>query len=64
MKALLIHHNEFNEPIVEISDIPIPLPKGNEVLVKIHACGICGLDVSVVNGILKRGIKKSVFRLS
>ena len=60
MKALLIHHNEFNEPIVEISDIPIPLPKGNEVLVKIHACGICGHDVSVVNGILKRGIKKSI----
>jgi len=30
---------------VSIKDIPMPLPKKNEVLVKVRACGICGSDL-------------------
>ncbi len=29
---------------IKIVDIPVPEPKGNEVLVKIDACGVCGSD--------------------
>jgi len=60
MRALLIHQDQSNKPIVEISDIPIPVPKSNEVLIKIHACGLCGHDLAVFNGLLKRGIKNSI----
>lgn len=60
MRALLIRQNDFNDPIVEISDIPTPVPKDNEVLVKIHACGLCGHDLAIFDGILKRGVKKSI----
>lgn len=35
-------------------DIPIPQPKRNEVLIKVHACGICRTDLHVVDGDLKK----------
>jgi alcohol dehydrogenase, propanol-preferring len=31
-------------------DIPIPAPKENEVLIKVHACGICRTDLHVIDG--------------
>jgi len=30
-----------------IKDIPMPLPKQNEVLVRVRACGICGSDLDL-----------------
>jgi len=33
----------------ELCQIPIPPPKGNEVLVKVSATSICGTDVSIYN---------------
>lgn len=33
--------------------LPIPVPTENEVLIKVHACGICRTDLHVVDGDLK-----------
>lgn len=34
-------------------DLPIPQPKWDELLIKVHACGICRTDLHVVDGDLK-----------
>lgn len=39
----------FNEAW-QFKDVPIPEPKEDEVLIKIHACGLCGTDVHVTQG--------------
>lgn len=41
MKAMVLHAiNNFT-----LEDIPKPVPKGNQILVKVAACGICGSDI-------------------
>jgi len=42
---------------LSLSDIPVPQPADDEVLVEIHACGICRTDLHVVEGELP--IRKS-----
>jgi propanol-preferring alcohol dehydrogenase len=42
MKAAVV--NEFKGPLV-IKDIPLPNVKARDVLVKIHACGVCHTDL-------------------
>ncbi len=32
------------------TDVPMPSPKGDEILVRVHACGICRTDLHVVEG--------------
>lgn len=34
----------------ETRDIPIPAPTGEDVLIKVAACGVCGTDVHIYNG--------------
>jgi threonine dehydrogenase-like Zn-dependent dehydrogenase len=34
-------------------DVPVPKLKDNEVLIKVKACGICGTDLSIINGSYK-----------
>ncbi len=36
----------------EVKEIPIPKPSFNQVLIKIHASGICYTDVHITHGIL------------
>ncbi len=31
---------------IRVEDVPIPLPRADEVLIKISACGICGSDIA------------------
>jgi len=38
-----------NAPVV-IEDRPIPQPKAGEVLIKVHACGVCHSDLGVILG--------------
>src|SRR4051794_21498023 len=33
---------------MRIEEIPIPEPRGGEVLVKVHACGVCHTDLHVI----------------
>lgn len=35
---------------LRIEDLPIPVPKDNEVLLRVGACGICGTDMHIFNG--------------
>jgi propanol-preferring alcohol dehydrogenase len=36
-------------PLVRRS-VPVPVPKDNQILVKVHACGVCRTDLHVVDG--------------
>lgn len=49
MKAAVV--SEVNAPWV-LEDRPVPEAGPNDVLVRIHACGICGTDVWITNGTL------------
>jgi propanol-preferring alcohol dehydrogenase len=48
MKAAVIE--AFNEPLV-VKEVPTPRPGPGEILVKIHACGVCNGDVDAHEGI-------------
>jgi len=37
---------------LEIEDIELADPKGNEVLVKVSAAGVCHSDISVIDGVI------------
>lgn len=52
MKALVLE--KYNELIYK--DVPDPMIKNNEVLVKVMACGICGSDVHGLDGSTGRRI--------
>ena len=41
MKGLNLHAIKD----LRLEDLPMPEPKGDEILVKIGACGICGSDI-------------------
>ncbi|NPV69951.1 MAG: alcohol dehydrogenase catalytic domain-containing protein [Firmicutes bacterium] len=51
MKAAVMH--EFGKPLV-VEDVPVRPPAGNEVLVRVHSCGVCYSDVKLFKGLLPR----------
>lgn len=53
MKAMVL--KEFGKPL-ELDEVPIPIIGPNEVLIKVHACGLCGTDLKISSGKIK-GIK-------
>lgn len=46
MKALLL--SQYKK--LELADLPVPSPGGDEILVRVAACGICGSDVHGYDG--------------
>jgi L-iditol 2-dehydrogenase len=46
MQALLLSQYRT----LEIADLPVPEPGGDEVLIRVEACGICGSDVHGYDG--------------
>ena len=52
MKAVVVRETGGPE-VLKIEDLPIPAPGDDQVLVKVHACGICRHDILVREGILK-----------
>lgn len=46
MKAAVYHGKED----IRIEEIPVPEIQDNEVLIKIHYCGVCGTDVHIYHG--------------
>ena len=48
MKAAVLE--KAGEPLKIYNDVEIHPPRENEVLVRIHACGVCHSDLHVVNG--------------
>jgi propanol-preferring alcohol dehydrogenase len=51
MKAMVLER--AGEPLVE-KELPIPAPGPDQVLVAVHACGVCRTDLHVVDGELTR----------
>lgn len=47
MKAMVL--DSANSPL-RMAELPIPVPKENEVLLKVHACGVCRTDLHVLDG--------------
>lgn len=47
MKAAVLH--EFGKPLV-VGEVEIPVPGPNEVLIRVHACGIDGTDLKLLDG--------------
>src|SRR4026209_2586618 len=56
MKALLL--TAYKQ--MEVADFPIPTIGPDEVLVRVHACGICGSDVHGYDGSSGRRIPPAV----
>lgn len=51
MKACLLHSTAPAESSpLEYAEIPTPTPQRDEVLVRVHACGVCRTDLHVVEG--------------
>jgi alcohol dehydrogenase, propanol-preferring len=42
-----------HQPLV-LKTVPLPAPKPGQVLVKVHACGVCRTDLHIVDGELDR----------
>ena len=52
MKALLL--SEYN--VLDVEDLPQPVPEADELLIRVAACGICGSDVHGYDGSTGRRI--------
>ncbi len=52
MKALVL--SEYKK--LDLVDVPRPEPSANEILIRVHACGICGSDVHGFDGSTGRRI--------
>ena len=42
--------SHVDERPLELADVPVPVPRDDELLVKVSACGICRTDLHVVEG--------------
>ncbi|KAF2835452.1 GroES-like protein [Patellaria atrata CBS 101060] len=52
-KAAVIE--KFNSPLV-IKEMDVPKPASGEVLIKVHACGVCATDASIIAGHMPVGL--------
>jgi len=53
MKAMILNRicniNENLHPL-ELTDLPVPVPKDDEVLIKVSACGVCHTELDEIEG--------------
>ena len=59
MKSLVLKESAAN-PLLEIVEAADPIISDGEVLVEVAATALCHHDVSVMDGMLRRGVKKDV----
>jgi len=51
MKAVLLNISAAIESgPVSLTDLPTPMPSGDEVLLRVIACGLCRTDLHIVEG--------------
>ncbi len=50
MKAMIF--TKAGEPL-ELKEVPVPAPDAGQVLIRVHACGVCRTDLHIVDGDLK-----------
>lgn len=51
MRAMVL--NQPGQPL-EMTELPIPIPEPQQVLLKVHVCGVCRTDLHIVDGELER----------
>lgn len=51
MHAMVLEHQGER---LKYLDVPVGVPKAHELLIKVHACGICRTDLHVMDGDLKQ----------
>jgi propanol-preferring alcohol dehydrogenase len=60
MKAIVLPHRApIDTNPLQYTDVPVPQPRANELLIKVNACGVCRTDLHVIEGelpILKQPI--------
>jgi acryloyl-coenzyme A reductase len=56
MKAVVVNKAGGLDALT-CTDIPDPQPKGHELVLKVHSCGVCFHDVLTRNGTLKAGVR-------
>ena len=59
MKAVVLRE-PGDEPKLDLSDAPDPVPGPGDVVVQVAACGFCHHDVAVMAGVLRRGVKRGL----
>ena len=47
MKAMVFESQ--GKPLV-LKEVPVPEPDDNQVLIKVHACGVCRTDLHIIDG--------------
>jgi alcohol dehydrogenase, propanol-preferring len=47
---ILRRRNSVEQRPLEFSDVPVPTPRDDELLVRVSACGVCRTDLHVVEG--------------
>ncbi len=47
MRAMVLR--KVGEPL-QLTDMPVPEPMDHEVLIRVHACGVCRTDLHIVDG--------------
>jgi alcohol dehydrogenase, propanol-preferring len=47
MRAMVL--NRISRPL-QLTEVPVPTPAQNQVLLRVHACGVCRTDLHVVDG--------------
>ena len=51
MKAWVLNNPApVNERPLTLAELPVPTPAEDELLLRVHACGICRTDLHVVEG--------------
>ena len=59
MKALFVKQ-PGPTPEFEVRDVETPEAGPNDVVIKVHAAGLCGHDIAIMTGLLRRGVDHSV----
>ena len=60
MKAWLLHTpGTLDRRPLAVAEIPVPVVGDDELLLRVHACGICRTDLHVVEGELP--VQRSLF---
>ena len=53
MRAMVL--DTPGEPLLRLAELPTPEPGDGELLIRVHACGVCRTDLHVVDGEVKAG---------
>lgn len=59
MKALFVRE-PGSPPEFEIRDVPEPSARAGQVVVRVEAAGLCGHDIAIMTGLLRRGVDLDV----